>query len=108
MSPFGYTVLGFGAGKGDVPIEEDLTFSLDELTSSTTSSVAMAMDPFNDGKAIFAWKDDANDGVLFAGTTSDGGANWSLGSEVEIGPVYAQQFSLSFETNILWEITAEE
>jgi hypothetical protein len=56
------------------------------------------MDPFNANKCLVGYKDSGNDGVLFAGTIS--GDVITPGAEVEIGSIYAQQFTISFDPNV--------
>jgi len=98
MTPFGYTILGFGGGKAPpVPIAEDLTYSIEAL-GVTGSACEIALDPYNENKCLLGYKDSGNDGVLYAGTID--GDVITLGSEVEIGGIYAQQFSIDFDPNV--------
>jgi len=81
MTPFGYTVLGFGAGKGDVPIAEDLTYSATDTGVVTSASHSIAMDPYNANKCLVMYAASNFDGQVASGTISGDTITW--GSTVE-------------------------
>ena len=97
MTPFGYTVLGFGAGKGDVPIAEDLTYSYTDTDIVTQGSVDFEMDPYNANKCLLMWTAGDWDGQLQAGTISGDTITW--GSTVEFSTASAEAGHLAFDPN---------
>ena len=100
MTPFGYTILGFGSGGSPpVPIAEDLSFSEEQIAASQARNFYMKIDPFNANKCLFAWMDSGNNMVIAAATFDDDGTNFSLGTEVEIGSIYAQSPCITFDPN---------
>ncbi len=95
MSPFGYTVLGFGAGKGVVPIAEDLTYSATDTNVVTQGSQSIAMDPYNANKCLVMYSASDADGHVASGTIAGDTITW--GSVVEFSDKDSQAGYCAFD-----------
>jgi len=103
MPNFGYTVLGFGAGKGDVPIAEDLTFSEVSDIADVQDDIFFALDPFNENRCLLVYRDDGtygNDTQVVCGTLAADGNSITWGTVVEYDDEYGDVGSVDFDPNV--------
>ena len=106
MTPFGYTMLGFGGGKNQVPIAEDIVAAECDIEASTDIHIQnqwkFDLDPFNENKILALYRDDGtygNDVQVVCGTISADGTTVTWGSIVEVWNVYGGPSSVSFDPN---------
>jgi hypothetical protein len=103
MSPFGYTVLGFGGGKNQVPIAEDLTDFYHEIDATGTSNVPMghiAIDPFDSTRILMVFRDDGTYGSdlqAVCGTIDYAGSDITWGTVVDVTTEYADGGFVEFD-----------
>ena len=107
MTPFGYTILGFGSGvSGDVPIAEDIVAAEADCEATTEINVQNAwtfdLDPFNEHKIVAAYRDDGtygNDFQVVCGTIAEDGTTVTWGTIVEVSPRYGAPAGVAFDPN---------
>ena len=107
MTPFGYTILGFGGGKPPpVPIAADVIVAEADCEATTQINVqnqwSFDLDPFNENKILAVYRDDGtygNDVQCVCGTISADGTTVTWGSIVEIQDRYGGPAAVSFDPN---------
>ena len=97
MTPFGYTVLGFGSGvsAGEVPIAEDLTYSATDTGVVTQASHSIAMCPYNANKCLVMYAAQDADGHVASGTIDGDTITW--GTIVEFSDKDSQAGYCAFD-----------
>ena len=91
MTPFGYTMLGFGGGKNEVPIAEDLTYSEVTDIPDVQDDLWMDLDPWNKNRIIVVYRDDGtygNDTQIVCGNLAADGNSVTWGTVVEYDDEY--------------------
>ena len=103
MTPFGYTMLGFGGGKNQVPIAEDLTDFYHVIDATGTSNVPMghiALDPFDSTRILLVYRDDGTYGSdlqAVCGTIDYAGSDITWGTVVDVTTEYADGGFVEFD-----------